>query len=91
LALDKVDGIDLTIITTNELQKIDDAVKSRATIIEIKPAAPSVFFPRAKQIIQAESCTIPDSDLLAALEAVSGGYKGNRAYYEVIDEILLAA
>ena len=91
LALDDVEGVDLTIITTNELEKIDDAVKSRATMIHIKSVEPSVFFPRAKIIIQSEGCKIPDDELLEALEAVYGDYKGNRAYFEVIDEILLAA
>jgi replication-associated recombination protein RarA len=89
LALDDVEGVDLTIITTNELEKIDDAVKSRSTMIHIKAADPLVFLPRAKQIIDAEAGKISDSKLLEALEAVSGSYKGNRAYYEVIDEILL--
>ena len=32
-----------------------------------------------------------DGLFLKALEAVSGNYKGNRAYYEVIDDILLLA
>ena len=91
LALDDVEGVDLTIITTNELEKIDDAVKSRATMIHIKAVEPLVFLPRAKEIINAENCEISDSKLLKALEAVSGNYKGNRAYYEVIDEILLVA
>ena len=91
LALDDTDGTYLTIITTNELEKIDDAVKSRATMIHIEAASPSVFLPRAKQIISSENCKISGSKLLNALTAVSGGYKGNRAYYEVIDEILRAA
>lgn len=91
LALDDVEGVDLTIITTNELEKIDDAVKSRATLIHIKAVEPLVFLPRAKEIINAENCEISDSKILKALEAVSGNYKGNRAYYEVIDEILIAA
>ena len=89
LALDDVDGVDLTIITTNELEKIDDAVKSRATMIHVKSVEPSIFLPRARQIVNAEECSISDSKLLKALEAVYGDYKGNRAYYEVIDEILL--
>jgi len=91
LALDDTDGKYLTIITTNELEKIDDAVKSRAAMIHIEAARPSVFLPRAKQIINAENCEISDGNLLKALEAVSGNYKGNRAYYEVIDDILLLA
>ena len=89
MALDDVKGVDLTIITTNELGKIDNAVKSRSTMIHIKTADPLVFLPRAKEIINAENCNISDVNLLEALEAVSVAYKGNRAYYEVIDKILL--
>lgn len=88
VVLDDYRGVDLTIMTTNELTKIDSGVRSRCEVLHVPPCEPHVFLPRAKEIINAEGYDIDDATLLSTLEAVYEATADNRRYYEKLDEIL---
>ena len=81
----------MTIMTTNEIGKIDIGVRSRCETLHVPPCEPQVFFPRAKAIIEAEGYSIDDDALMAALDAVYDAKPDNRRYYQIIDEILRKA
>lgn len=91
VVLDDYRGVDLTIITTNQLGLIDVGVRSRCEVIHVPPCEPHVFFTRAKAIIEAEGYCFDDAALLTALEAVYDAKPDNRRYYQIIDEILRKA
>jgi len=91
VVLDDYRGIDITIMTTNELEKIDIGIRSRCEILHVPPCEPDVFFPYAKAIIQAEGYDIDDAALTAALDAVYEQRPDNRRYYQTLDEILRKA
>ena len=88
VALDDYRGVDMTIITTNSVAKIDVGVRSRCEILNVPPCEPQVFLPRAEQIISDEGYNIDDSTLLMVLEAAYEVNADNRGYYKVLDEIL---
>lgn len=91
VVLDEYRGVDMTIMTTNELGKIDIGVRSRCEALHVPACEPHVFFPRAKAIIEAEGYSIDDAALMATLEAVYAVKPDNRRYYQTIDEILRKA
>lgn len=91
VVLDEYRGVDMTIMTTNEIGKIDNGVRSRCETLHVPPCEPQVFFPRAKAIIEAEGYSIDDDALMAALDAVYEAKPDNRRYYQTIDEILRRA
>jgi DNA polymerase III delta prime subunit len=88
VVLDEYRGIDLTIITTNELEKIDIGIRSRCEILHVPPCEPEVFLPYARAIIFAEGYDIDDSALADALDAVYELRPDNRRYYQKLDELL---
>lgn len=91
VVLDDFRGIDLTIITTNEIAKIDVGVRSRCEVLHVPSCEPHIFFPRAKAIIEAEDYNVDDDSLMAALDAVYDAKPDNRRYYQTIDEIIRKA
>lgn len=91
VVLDDFRGIDLTIMTTNEIAKIDVGVRSRCEVLHVPPCEPHVFFPRAKAIIEAEGYNVDDDTLMDALDAVYDVKADNRLYYQKIDELLRKA
>ncbi len=91
VVLDEYRGVDMTIMTTNQIGKIDIGVRSRCETMHVPPCEPQVFFPRAKSIIEAEGYIIDDDALMAALEAAYEAKPDNRRYYQTIDEILRKA
>jgi len=91
VVLDVYRGIDLTIITTNEIEKIDIGIRSRCEILHVPPCEPDVFFPYARAIIQSEGYDIDDAALTAALDAVFEQRPDNRLYYQTLDAILRKA
>jgi len=91
VCLDELWEDDIFIFTTNEVRKIDPCVISRAQVVEVSPAPPKRFFPRAKAILHAEDVEIDDQMLMKALEAVYENDHDNRAYYRALDEIIEAA
>jgi DNA polymerase III delta prime subunit len=87
IAIDNYVGIDLTIITTNEIAQIDKGIRSRCEILEVPACTPAVFFPHAKRIMEKEGIEIGDKALLAALEASYDIAPDNRGYYKVLDSL----
>jgi len=91
VALDDYRGVDMTIMTTNSLAKIDIGVRSRCEVLNVPPCEPYVFLARAKKIINDEGFDIEDSILLSVLEATYELRAENRSYYKALDEILRKA
>jgi DNA polymerase-3 subunit gamma/tau len=83
--LDETLGTDLTIISTNRFDKIDDSIVSRSEVLEIHPCEPHVFFPHAKKMFEAENVQIDDAHLLKCLEVTYSLKADNRKYYSAID------
>jgi DNA polymerase III delta prime subunit len=91
VVLDEYRGVDMKIMTTSEIGRIDVWVRSRCETLHVPLCEPQVFFPRAKAIIEAEGYSIDDDALMAALDAVYDAKADNRCYYQTIDEILRRA
>ena len=90
-SLDVMEGRDLVIFTTNEIDKIDPGLLSRAEVIEVLPVPPERFLPRAQDILRSEGVNLDDAFVRELLEAVYSSDHDNRSYYKVIDEIIDAA
>ena len=91
VVLDDFRGLDLTIMTTNELAKIDIGVRSRCETLNVPPCEPLVFLPYAKHIINSEGYDIEDGILFDALDAVYQVKPDNRRYYQALDELIRKA
>jgi replication-associated recombination protein RarA len=91
IVMDKYKGIDLTILTSNEIHKVDGGIKSRCKCLYVPPCAPKMFLPRALQIVNSEGYDIDAQALLNMLESVYKLTSDNRRYYEKIDELLQTA
>ena len=87
IELDKTLGTDLTIISTNRFDMVDDAIVSRSEPLEIHPCEPHVFFPHAKKMFEAENVQIDDAHLLKCLEVTHMKDADNRKYYSMIDAL----
>jgi hypothetical protein len=59
--MDDMQGRDLTIITTNEVEQIDRGIRSRAEIVTVPIVTPDVFVPYAQKILIAEGVVIDDA------------------------------
>ena len=90
VCLDGMAQRDLFIFTTNEVEKIDRGLLSRAEVVEVLPAPPDRFFPRAQHILRSEGVDLDDSVLRDVLETVYENDYDNRAYYRALDEIIEA-
>jgi replication-associated recombination protein RarA len=90
VCLDGMAERELFIFTTNEVEKIDRGLLSRAEVVEVLPAPPNSFFPRAKHILRSEGVDLEDSVLRDVLETVYENDYDNRAYYRALDEIIEA-
>lgn len=88
VALDNFRGTDLTIITTNQIDKMDVGIKSRCEVVEVPPLSPEAFLPRAEQILAAEGVEFEHDALLAVLQAAYDVDPDNRKYYKKLDELL---
>jgi hypothetical protein len=88
IELDASLGTDLTILSTNRFELIDRGILSRSETLEVQPCNPSIFFPHAKKIMQAEEIDISDHDLLVKLNAIYVAYKDNRKYYSMMDALI---
>ena len=86
--LDDYRGIDLVIMTTNEIGKVDKGVRSRCEIVNVPACKPDIFFPFALSIIEAEGYEIDEGELMSALMAVYKIRPDNRLYYQKMDELL---
>lgn len=90
VCLDGMAERELFIFTTNEVEKIDRGLLSRAEVVEVLPAPPDRFFPRAQHILRSEGVDLEDSVLRDVLESVYENDCDNRAYYRALDEIIEA-
>ncbi len=90
VCLDGMAERELFIFTTNEVEKIDRGLLSRAEVVEVLPAPPDCFFPRAQHILRSEGVDLDDSVLRDVLETVYENDYDNRAYYRALDEIIEA-
>ena len=90
VCLDGMAERELFIFTTNEVEKIDRGLLSRAEVVEVLPAPPDSFFPRAQHILRSEGVDLDDSVLRDVLETVYENDYDNRAYYRALDEIIEA-
>lgn len=89
--LDDMSDKDLFIFTTNEVEKIDQGLLSRAEVIEVPPAPPEMFLARAKFILSSEGLELADAELLDLLESVYSDRSDNRAYYQALDRVIDSA
>lgn len=90
VCLDDMAERELFIFTTNEVDRIDKGLLSRAEVVEVLPAPPDRFHNRAKHILRSEGVDLDDSVLLDVLETVYENDYDNRAYYRALDEIIEA-
>lgn len=87
IELDESLGIDITILSTNHINKVDQGILSRCELLELKPCTPEIFFPHAKNIFHQEGCCIDDGDLMKYLQAVHAIKADNRKYYSALDSM----
>ena len=85
IELDDTLGTDLTIISTNRFDMIDDGIVSRSEPLEIHPCEPHVFFPHAKKMFELEGVEMDDAKLMKCLEVTHALKADNRKYYSTID------
>jgi replication-associated recombination protein RarA len=86
--LDDMASRELFIFTTNEVEKLDRGLLSRAEVVEVLPVTPDRFFDRAKHIVSSEGVEIADAVLRDLLEAVYDADYDNRSYYRAMDEVI---
>lgn len=90
VSLDEMDGRDLAIFTSNELDKLDEGLLSRAEVVEVPPVPPDRFLPYAQKILRAEGVVLDDATVAEILESVYDEKGDNRAYYKALDEVIEA-
>ena len=90
-SLDEMEGRDLTIFTTNEVEKLDAGLLSRAEVVEVPPAPPKRFLEYAQKVLLSEGVFIDDAAVLEVLESVYEINHDNRAYYKALDDIIESA
>ena len=89
-SLDEMAGRDLIIFTTNELDKLDVGLLSRAEVVEVPPVSPETFLKKAQEILKSEGVNLDDKSVLEVLESVYQIKSDNRSYYKALDEIIEA-
>lgn len=88
ITLDEMEGRDLTIMTTNELNKLDPAIRSRSEVVFVPPVPPERFLKRAQEILVSENVLLDDKTVLEVLEAAFERCEDNREYYKALDEVI---
>jgi replication-associated recombination protein RarA len=89
-SLDEMAGRDLIIFTTNEIEKLDPGLLSRAEVVEVPPISPEDFLKKAQEILKAEGVDLDDKSVLEVLDSVYEIKADNRNYYKALDEIIEA-
>jgi replication-associated recombination protein RarA len=87
-SLDEMEGRDLFIFTTNEIEKLDEGLLSRAEVLEVPPAPPERFLSHAQKILSSEGIELDDEAVSEILESVYDLHNDNRAYYKALDELI---
>ena len=88
ICLDEIEGRDLTIMTTNDIENLDPAVLSRAKVVHVPPVPPDRFLARAQEILVAEDVLLEDETVFEVLESTYAKFKDNRQYYKTLDSII---
>jgi len=87
IELDKSRGVDMTIISTNQFNKIDVGIVSRSLELELVACDPKQFFNHAKNIFDRENMHIEDQVLMNCLDVTYALHQDNRKYYDAIDAL----
>ena len=87
IELDQTLGTDLTILSTNRFNQIDDGILSRSIDLELIPCDPHIFFPHAKKMLAAEGVDYDDQKLLNCLQVTYTMRRDNRKYYQALDAL----
>ena len=87
-SLDEMEGRDLIIFTTNEVEKWDRGLLSRSEVLEVPPVGPQEFLGKAQEILRAEKVDLDDKSVIEVLESVFEIHADNRSYYKALDEII---
>lgn len=87
IELDKSRGVDLTIISTNQFNKIDVGIVSRSLDLELVACEPKQFFNHAKSMFDRENLHIEDQVLMKCLDVTYTIHQDNRKYYDAIDAL----
>jgi len=87
IELDQTLGTDLTILSTNRFNQIDDGIVSRSIDLELIPCDPHIFFPHAKKMFTAEGVDYDDQKLLNCLQVTYTMRRDNRKYYQALDAL----
>ena len=87
IELDQTLGTDITIISTNRYEKIDDGIKSRSIELELIACDPQAFFPHAKKMFVEEGVDFDDQLLLKCLQVTYAKSQDNHKYCQALDSI----
>ncbi len=87
IEMEKNRGVDLTIISTNQFNKVDVGIVSRSLELELVACEPKLFFSHAKHIFDRENKHIDDSVLMNCLDVTYALHQDNRKYYDAIDAL----
>jgi len=87
IELDKSMGVDMTIISTNQFNKIDVGIVSRSLDLELVACEPKLFFNHAKNIFDRENKHIENQVLMNCLDVTYALHQDNRKYYDAIDAL----
>jgi replication-associated recombination protein RarA len=87
IELDLSIGTDITILSTNRIEAVDEGIISRCEVLEMKPCEPAVFFDHAMRIFHNENKKIDDQYLMNCLQAVYALNADNRKYYSALDSV----
>ncbi len=90
-SIDAMNGRDLTIFTTNEVEKMDAGLLSRCEVVEVPPLPAERFHTRAQEILRKEGVDLPDDLVMKVLDSVYEAHKDNREYYKALDELIYQA
>ena len=87
IEMEKNRGVDLTIISTNQFNKIDVGIVSRSLELELVACEPKQFFNHAKSMFDREYVHIEDQVLMKCLDVTYTLHQDNRKYYDAIDAL----
>lgn len=84
--INKLPGDLLYILTTNSLDRVDGAIRSRCCVEKVDPADENAWLARAQQILRTENCIVPDEKLLGLLSKAKGD---NRKILDALEKVCI--
>ena len=88
LELEATLGTDMTILSTNHIDKVDSGIISRCEVLHVPPCSPALFLPHAKMILDDVGVDVDEQKLLDRLNVVYELYGDNRKYYSALDHMI---